>query len=67
MSGSPSSKKTAGGFNNKLFVTADGGSTLIAVDARTGHTVWESKVPEPWRLAGQAPLVANGKVVVTMI
>ena len=26
-------------YDNKLFVTADGGSTLVAVDSRTGHTV----------------------------
>ena len=52
-------------FNNKLFVTADGGSVLVAIDARTGHTVWETKTPEPWRLAGQAPLVAKGKVIVS--
>jgi alcohol dehydrogenase (cytochrome c) len=52
-------------YDNKLFVTADGGTTLVAVDARTGHTVWETKVPDPWRLAGQAPLVAKGKVIVS--
>jgi len=51
--------------NNKLFVTADGGSTLVAVDSRTGHTAWEAKVANPWRLAGQAPLVAKGKVIVS--
>src|SRR5262245_22204882 len=52
-------------YNNKLFVTADGGSMLVAIDSRTGHTAWETKVPEPWRLAGQAPLVAKGKVIVS--
>src|SRR5437867_3111900 len=52
-------------YNNKLFVTADGGSVLVAIDARTGHTVWETNGPEPWRLAGQAPLVAKGKVIVS--
>ncbi|MCM3878861.1 MAG: PQQ-binding-like beta-propeller repeat protein [Vicinamibacterales bacterium] len=50
--------------NNKLFVTgADG--VLVAIDARTGHTVWETKVAAPWRLAGQAPLVAKGRVIVS--
>src|SRR5580765_3048375 len=52
-------------FNNKLFVTADGGTMLVAIDSRTGHTVWETKVPDPWRLAGQAPLVVRGKVIVS--
>ena len=51
-------------YNNKLFVTAADGA-LVAIDARTGHTVWETKVAAPWRLAGQAPLVAKGKVIVS--
>ena len=51
-------------FNNKLFVTAADGA-LVAIDSRTGHTVWETKVAAPWRLAGQAPLVAKGKVIVS--
>jgi len=51
-------------FNNKLYVTAADGA-LVAIDSRTGHTVWETKVAGPWRLAGQAPLVAKGKVIVS--
>jgi glucose dehydrogenase len=51
-------------YNNKLFVTAADGA-IVAVDSRTGHTVWETKVAPPWRLAGQAPLVARGKVIVS--
>ena len=51
-------------FNNKLFVTAADGA-LVAVDSRTGHVVWETKIAAPWRLAGQAPLVAKGKVIVS--
>ena len=51
-------------FGNKLFVTAADGA-LVAIDSRTGHTVWETKVAGPWRLAGQAPLVAKGKVIVS--
>ena len=49
---------------NRLFVTAADGA-LVAIDARTGHTIWETKVAAPWRLAGQAPLVARGKVIVS--
>ena len=51
-------------FNNKLYVTAADGA-LVAIDARTGHTIWETRVAGPWRLAGQAPLVAKGKVIVS--
>ena len=51
-------------FNNKLYVTAADGA-IVAIDSRTGHTVWETKVAGPWRLAGQAPLVAKGKVIVS--
>ena len=51
-------------YHNTLFVTAVDGA-LVAVDSRTGHTVWETKVALPWRLAGQAPLVAKGKVIVS--
>ena len=51
-------------YRNKLFVTAADG-TLVAIDSRTGHLVWETKVAAPWRLAGQVPLVAKGKVIVS--
>lgn len=51
-------------YNNKLFVTAADGA-LVAIDSRTGHIVWETKVAPPWRLAGQAPLVAKGRVIVS--
>jgi alcohol dehydrogenase (cytochrome c) len=51
-------------YRNKLFVTAADG-VLVAIDSRTGHTVWETKVAPPWRLAGQAPLVAKGHVIVS--
>src|SRR5215510_14754416 len=51
-------------YRNKLFVTAADG-VLVAIDSRTGHTVWETKVAPPWRVAGQAPLVAKGRVIVS--
>src|SRR5262245_946541 len=57
-------QRGTGIYRNKLFVTAADGS-LVAIDARTGHTVWETKVAPPWRLAGQAPLVAKGRVIVS--
>jgi glucose dehydrogenase len=46
--------------NNKLFVTAADGA-LVAIDSRTGHTVWETTVAPPWRLAGQAPWLPKAK------
>ena len=47
---------------NKVFVTTTD-SKLVALDARTGATVWEaSSAGERYRFAGQAPLVAKGKV-----
>jgi alcohol dehydrogenase (cytochrome c) len=53
-------------YDNKLFVTADGGGTLVAIDSRTGHVAWETKIAGGnYRLAGQAPLVAKGKVIVS--
>src|SRR5436190_13827530 len=33
-------------FNNKLYVTAADGA-IVAIDSRTGHTVWETKVAGP--------------------
>jgi alcohol dehydrogenase (cytochrome c) len=51
-------------YRHMLFVTAADGA-LVAVDSRTGHTIWETKVAPPWRLPGQAPLVAKGKVIVS--
>src|ERR1700704_3933206 len=53
-------------YDNKLFVTSDGGGTLVAIDSRTGHVAWETKIAGGnYRLAGQAPLVAKGKVIVS--
>jgi alcohol dehydrogenase (cytochrome c) len=50
---------------NKVFVTTTD-SKLVALDARTGATVWEaSTAGERYRFAGQAPLVARGKVIMT--
>jgi alcohol dehydrogenase (cytochrome c) len=50
-------------YQNKVYVgCAD--AALVALDARTGNGLWESKmVGEAIRLHGAAPLVAKGKVI----
>ena len=54
---------------NKVFVTtADAGNnSIVALDARTGGTLWEAKVVggERYRFAGQAPLIAKGKIIMS--
>ena len=55
-------QRGTGIFDNKLFVTtAD--QHLVALDARNGAVLWDVKTQ--WQLAGQAPLVARGKVIVS--
>jgi alcohol dehydrogenase (cytochrome c) len=49
---------------HKVFVTTTD-SRLIALDARNGATIWETSAAGAYRFAGQAPLVAKGKVIVT--
>jgi alcohol dehydrogenase (cytochrome c) len=50
---------------NKVFVTTTD-SKLVALDARTGNTLWEASVAgERYRFAGQAPLVAKGKIIMS--
>ncbi|HTG89784.1 MAG TPA: PQQ-binding-like beta-propeller repeat protein [Vicinamibacterales bacterium] len=49
---------------NKVFVTTTD-SKLVALDARTGNVVWEvAAAGERYRFAGQAPLIAKGKIIV---
>ena len=50
---------------NKVFVTTSD-SKLVALDARTGNVIWEAAVAGGrYRFAGQAPLVAKGKVIMS--
>jgi alcohol dehydrogenase (cytochrome c) len=59
---STQAQRGTGIFAGKLFVsTADG--HLVALDARTGAVLWDTETT--WQLAGQAPLVARGKVIVS--
>ena len=52
-------------YGNKVFVTTTD-SRLVALDARTGATIWDSPIAgERYRFAGQAPLVAKGKVIMS--
>ena len=50
--------------NNKVYITTDDGHVL-ALDARTGAQLWESKGGPKTTFTGGAPLVANGKVIVS--
>jgi alcohol dehydrogenase (cytochrome c) len=50
-------------YQGKLYVqTTDG--YLVAVDARNGAQVWETKAFEGKTLNGMAPFIVNGKVLV---
>ncbi|MGE0407552.1 MAG: PQQ-binding-like beta-propeller repeat protein, partial [Candidatus Korobacteraceae bacterium] len=50
---------------NMVFVTTDD-SRMIALDRRTGAPIWETKpMGAEYQFAGQAPLVANGKVIMS--
>ena len=51
-------------YQGRVYVgTVD--SSLVALDAKTGNLLWESKaVGEGIRMLGAAPLIAKGKVVV---
>jgi alcohol dehydrogenase (cytochrome c) len=59
---STQAQRGTGIFGNKVFVTTADGH-LVALDARTGAVLWDTKTQ--WQLAGQAPLVARGKVIVS--
>jgi alcohol dehydrogenase (cytochrome c) len=69
----PAGRKTMGGVNrgvailgNRLFmVTPD--SNVVAIDARTGHLIWQAEMA-PWKTgthyASLAPIVVKDKVIV---
>ena len=51
-------------YNNRLYlVTSD--SHLLALDARNGAVIWDVKSDGGNVLAGGAPLIAHGKVIVS--
>jgi len=51
-------------YANRIFVTtAD--RHLLALDRRNGSVLWETAVHDNLQLAGGAPLVAHGKVIVS--
>ena len=51
-------------YGDKVYlVTSD--SHLVALDARTGGVRWDVKSDGGYTIAGGAPLVADGKVIVT--
>jgi alcohol dehydrogenase (cytochrome c) len=61
---STGAQRGTGIWNNKLFVTTDD-KHLVALDARTGGVLWDVAVADGRTLAGQAPLVAKGVLIVS--
>lgn len=57
-------QRGTGIWNNRLFATTND-KHLVALDARTGGVLWDVAVAGGLQLAGQAPLVVNGKVIVS--
>jgi alcohol dehydrogenase (cytochrome c) len=52
-------------YGDEVFVTTSD-SYLVALDRRTGNTLWQTKAAgEGYKFAGQAPLVAKGKVIMS--
>jgi len=51
-------------YHGRVYVpTAD--SSVIALDAKTGNLLWDSKVVgDGYRILGAAPMIAKGKVIV---
>ncbi len=57
-------QRGTGFWNNKLFVTTSD-KHLVALDARNGSVLWNVAVEGGLQLAGQAPLIVKGKVIVS--
>ncbi|HEX3754735.1 MAG TPA: PQQ-binding-like beta-propeller repeat protein [Rhizomicrobium sp.] len=51
-------------YGNKIYITTSD-SHLVALDTRNGHPLWDIKSDGDNILAGGAPLVVRGKVIVT--
>jgi alcohol dehydrogenase (cytochrome c) len=60
----PGWQRGAAVANNKVYLTTDDGHVL-ALDARTGAQLWESKGGPKTQFTGGAPIVADGKVIVS--
>jgi alcohol dehydrogenase (cytochrome c) len=57
-------QRGTGFWNNKLFVTTSD-KHLLALDARNGSVLWDVAVHDGLQLAGQAPLIVKGKLIVS--
>jgi alcohol dehydrogenase (cytochrome c) len=57
-------QRGTGFWNNKLFVTTSD-QHLMALDARNGSVLWDVAVHDGLQLAGQAPLIVKGKLIVS--
>src|SRR5882757_4424515 len=57
-------QRGTGFWNSKLYVTTSD-KRLLALDARNGSVLWDVAVHDGLQLAGQAPLIAHGKLIVS--
>ena len=57
-------QRGTGFWNNKLYVTTSD-KHLLALDARNGSVLWDVAVHDGLQLAGQAPLIVKGKLIVS--
>jgi alcohol dehydrogenase (cytochrome c) len=57
-------QRGTGFWNNKVFVTTSD-RHLLALDARNGSVLWDVAVHDGLQLAGQAPLIVKGKLIVS--
>ena len=57
-------QRGTGFWHNKLFVTTSD-QHLLALDARNGSVLWDVAVHDGLQLAGQAPLIVKGKLIVS--
>ena len=51
-------------YDNKVYITTNN-SHIVALDTRTGSVLWDVKSDGGLILAGGAPLIARGKIIVS--
>ncbi len=57
-------QRGTGFWNNKLYVTTSD-KHLLALDARNGSVLWDVATHDGLQLAGQAPFIVKGKLIVS--
>lgn len=58
-------ERGAGYYDGKVYVTSSDHRHLEALDDRNGSVVWDVSTNDKLQLAGGAPLIADGKVIVS--